>query len=56
MVRPDDVRPGNRLVVGLGIVTVRGIKIDGERITFYWEEERPAVTQYRYGDAELVCA
>lgn len=53
-VLPDDIRPGDRVGAGFGIVTVRGIAIGGDRITLYWVEDQPAVTQSRFNTVSRV--
>lgn len=50
----NDVRPGDRIGAGHGICTVRGIKIDCEHITFYWEEPQAPMTQHRSNCVERV--
>lgn len=50
----NDVRPGHKLAMGFGIVTVRGIKVERDHITFYWEEPQPAVKQHRSNSVERV--
>ena len=50
---PEDVKPGTRVVVSDGIVTVRGIKIDGDQCTLYFEEDQPPVTFHRSNTVEL---
>ncbi len=46
-VLPEDIRPGDKIAVCYGIVTVRSIKIERDTVTLYWEESQPAVTQSR---------
>ena len=47
-VMPDDLRPGARVVVTFGIVTLRGIAIHKDTVTMYWEEKQPPVTHSRW--------
>ncbi len=57
IVEPDDVQPGDRLNAGFGICTVRGIGMgvpDRDHVTWYWEEDQPAVTQHRANSVERV--
>ncbi len=51
---PDALRPGQRVVVSFGIVTIRGIKIGGDSVTLYWHEPQPAVMQSRWNTVEVI--
>ena len=43
-VPPESLQPGDRVIAGFGIVTVRAVETDGERVTMHWQEDQPSVT------------
>jgi len=53
-VSADTVKPGDRLAVCFGVMTVRAVARDGERITWHWVEDQPAVTQHRSNGVERI--